>query len=91
MDNILSAGIGGESITEIPSLTQAEFDEVVIRLGYHFGNTYLCRNIAVKRQDKVSIDLDIFNQAKTYKEELDNQVDSALSTLKEGTIESRLS
>lgn len=90
MNNILLSCENGNGTAEITTLTQAEFDEVIVRIGYHFGNTYLFRNIALMRQNKASINLDICSQANSYKEELDARVDAALSTMYEGTTEYKL-
>jgi hypothetical protein len=90
MDNILMACEVGGTGTEIPVLTQKEFDEVVTHIGLHFGNDDICKNIVLKRQNTALINPLLYIQAKEHKAELDAWVDDALSNLYEGTTEYKL-
>lgn len=89
-DNILAACKNGEDTADCAKLTQAEFDSVVCHIGLHFGNDDLCKNIALKRQDKAVVNLAIYEQAKAHKAELDAMVDKALASMREGTNADKL-
>lgn len=90
MDNILMACQLGGAEAEIPVLTQGEFDAVVTQIGLHFGNDELCKNIALKRQNAATINLQIYNQAKVHKAKLDEMVDEALRGMYAGSQEQML-
>lgn len=102
MDNILAACEAGKDTAEIPALTQAEFDEVTMHIGMHFGadfrfgNETVYKGIASRQAASTEVrywakvNLDTYERAKTHKEELDARVDAALSTLYEGTTEYKL-
>lgn len=90
MDAILMACALGGAGTQIPVLTQEEFDQVIEQIGMHFGSNEICKNIALKRGNSAVINLSIYNQAKAHKEKLDKWVENALSQLNEGTTEYKL-
>lgn len=90
MDNILMACEAGAAATEIPVLTQEEFDEVIFQIGLYFGNEDICKNIALKRQNTALVNLSKYQQAAEHKAELDAWIDNAISQLNEGTAEYKL-
>lgn len=95
-DNILSACKNGSDTAEIPKLTQAEFDSVVSHIGLYFGTDFhfdhaaAYKEIAGKRQNAALVNLDVYERAKAHKAELDARVDKALSSMREGSNESKL-